>query len=167
MAIENMGRKHITPALIASIDGALNTLETSLLAITNNFSNEDRKKFGSIAEKNKQLANAIQDWNSTQPELRSPDVDWAEYEADFADRKFADTRMHRFETLLRMLSDFKIAHDYDNYHDAIIDYRHAQYKCLTHTPGYAEKVDYLKQFFPAAGKSKKKLSDVAVDAEHP
>ena len=167
MAIENMGRKHITPALITVIDGALNTLETSLLAITNNFSNEDRKKFGSIAEKNKQLANAIQDWNSTQPTLRSPDVDWAEYEADFADRKFADTRMHRFETLLRMLSDFKIAHDYDNYHDAIIDYRHAQYKCLTHTPGYAEKVDYLKQFFPAAGKSKKKVSGVAVDVEHP
>lgn len=43
MAIENMGRKHISPALIASIDGALNILETSLLAITNNFSNEDRK----------------------------------------------------------------------------------------------------------------------------
>jgi len=167
MSIENMGRKHITPALIASIDGALNTLETSLLAITNNFSNEDRKKYGSIAEKNKLLANAVQDWSNNQPTLKSPDVDWAEYEADYADRKFADARIHRFETLLRMLTDFKIAHDYDNYHDAIIDYRHAQYKCLTHTPGYAEKVDYLKQFFPATGKSKKKVSGVAVDVEHP
>ena len=58
----------------------------------------------------------MQDWSNTQPTLISPDIDWAEFEADYADRKFADARIQRFYPLLRILGDYKMVHDYDNYH---------------------------------------------------
>lgn len=47
-----------------------------------------------------------------------------------------------------MLSDFKIVHDYDNYQDVLIDYDYSQYKANTKAPGFTEKVEELKQFFP-------------------
>lgn len=148
MALDNLGRKHITPAQITAIDAALDAVQTAIVAITTNLSPEERNQFGSIDEKNKLLANGVQDWAINQPTLRTPDVDWNEFRADYDDRKFADTRIDRLGTLVRMLKDFKIVHDYDNYQDSLIDYRYSKYKVETNVPGYFDKIEYLKQFFP-------------------
>jgi hypothetical protein len=153
MAIENLGRKHITPAQIVAFDAALDSLYAIAVAITQNLSDEDRLRYGSIQEQNKLLANGVQDWSNVQPTLRSPDLDWVEFNADYGDRKFGDTRIDRMMNVVRMLTDYKIVHDYDNYQDALIDYRHAKYKAETNVPGYTEKVAYLKQFFQNSGNS--------------
>jgi hypothetical protein len=147
MSIGNLGRTHITAAQITAIDTALDAVQAAVTAITQNLSPEERIKFGSIDEKNKLLANGVSDWANTQPTLKSPDVDWTEFRADFEDRKFADTRMDRIATIARMLKDFKIVHDYDNYNDSLVDYKYSKYKAETNVPGFSEKVDYLKQFF--------------------
>lgn len=150
MAIDNLGRKHITPAQITAIDAALDAVQAAVVAITQNLSPEERIKFGSIDEKNKLLANGVQDWSVTQPSLKTPDLDWTEFRADYDDRKFADTRLDRLATITRMLKDFKIVHDYDNYQDSLIDYKYSKYKAETNVAGFSEKVEYLKQFFPNA-----------------
>ena len=151
MPIANLGTKHITAAQITAFDTALDALITIATAVTQNLTEEERSKYGSIQERNKLLANGVQDYSTTQPTLRSPDVDWTEFNADFADRKFADTRADKINTLLRMITDFKIVHDYDNYQDALTDYDYTKYKSGTNTPGYSEKHNYLKQFFPNTG----------------
>lgn len=151
ISIENLGRKHITAAQIAAFDAALDTQISILSAITNNLSDVERQRFSSVNEQNKLLINAVQDFSVTQSALKSPDVDWSEFSMDYADRKFADTREDRLNALLRMLKDFKIVHDFDNYQDALIDKRYTDYKASTNTPGYSEKAEHLRQFFPNTG----------------
>lgn len=151
MALNNLGRLHLTAAQKTAIDAALTTIETNLLAVTQNLSAEERQKYGSINETNKLFVNKDREYFTTQASLASPDVDWVEFEADYQDRTFADTRLDRIATLTRMLSDFKIVHDFDNYQDALTDYDYSKYKAGTKTPGYTEKVDELKQFFPNTG----------------
>lgn len=151
MSIENLGRKHITPEQVAKFDAALTTLIDILTPITQNLDDEERQRFGSINEQNKLLVNSVGDYMRVQPALAAPEVDWAEFELDYADREFADTRLHKLATLERMLSDFKIVHDFDNYQDALTDYRFARYKSETSTPGFTEKTGKLKQFFPNTG----------------
>ena len=151
MALYNLGRLHLTAAQKTAIDAALTTIETNLLAVTQNLSDEERQKYGSVNETNKLFLNKDREYFITQASLASPDVDWVEFEADFQDRTFADTRLDRMATLTRMLSDFKIVHDFDNYKDALTDYNYSKYKAGTKTPGYTEKVDELKQFFPNTG----------------
>ncbi len=151
MALNNLGRFHLTAAQKTAIDTALTTIETNLLTVTQNLSAEERQRFGSINETNKLFVNKTREYYTTQPSLASADVDWVEFEADFQDRTFADTRLDRITTLMRMLSDFKIVHDFDNYQDALTDYDYSKYKAGTKTPGYTEKVDELKQFFPNSG----------------
>lgn len=151
MPIQNLGNKHITAAQITSFDTALDSMITLMTGLTQNLSEEERTKFGSINEHNKLFANAVQDYSTTQPTLRSPDVDWTEFNADYADRKFADTRADKIATLLRMVTDFKIVHDYDNYQDSLTDYNYTKYKSSTNAPGFTEKQNYFKQFFPNTG----------------
>lgn len=148
MSIHNLGRLHFTAAQKTAIDAALTVLETQLLPVTLNLSTEDRTKFGSVKEINKLFVNKDRDYFMNQPNLASPDVDWVEFEADYQDRVFADTRLDRIATITRLFSDFKIAHDYDNYQDGLTDYDYSKYKAGTKTPGFTEKVEELKQFFP-------------------
>lgn len=148
MPVTNLGRLHLTAAQKTTIDNALTAIETQLLTVTMNLSAEERNKFGSVKEYNKLFINKDRDYHLTQPNLDSPDVDWVEFEADFQDRIFADTRLDRIATITRLLSDFKIVHDYDNFQDGLTDYDYAKYKAKTKTPGFSEKVEELKQFFP-------------------
>ena len=148
MPVTNLGRLHLTTAQKTSIDAALTAIETQLLSVTMNLNAEERNKFGSVKEYNKLFVNKDRDYYITQPNLASPDVDWAEFEADFQDRVFADTRLDRIANITRMLSDFKIVHDYDNFQDGLTDYDYSKYKAGTKSPGFTEKVEELKQFFP-------------------
>ena len=148
MPVTNLGRQHLTAAQKTAIDAALTTIETQLLSVTMNLNAEERNKFGSVKEYNKLFVNKDRDYYLTQPNLASPDVDWVEFEADYQDRVFADTRLDRIATITRMLSDFKIVHDYDNFQDGLTDYDFSKYKAGTKAPGFSEKVEELKQFFP-------------------
>ncbi len=147
MAIDNLGRKHLDAQRMQQFDEALTVLIEIIAEVTVNLTDEERVKFAKIQEKRKLFANAIFDMYEVQPDLASPEVDWNEFKADYIDRKFADTRLDRVYSLVRMLSDFKIVHDFDNFQDALIDYHYSQYKSNTNSPGYTEKLNYLKQFF--------------------
>ena len=151
MPIDNLGVKHITTAQITEFDASLDRLIEIGNEITQSFSDEERTRYGSINEKNKLLANSVQDYATNQPDLRSPDVNWVEFNADYADRKFADTRLNKLAQAARLISDFKIAHDYDNYHAALTDYDYTKYKAGAGVPGFTEKAADLKQFFPNTG----------------
>ena len=89
MSLNNLGVYHITPAQKQAIDDALVSIEANLTSVTQNLSNDDRQKFGSINETNKLLVNKCREFQQTQSSLASPDVDWVEFEADFQDRLFA------------------------------------------------------------------------------
>jgi hypothetical protein len=151
MPISNLGFKHLTAAQITELDTHLTAIETIVASITQNLSEQERKKFGSVNEQNKLLVNKCNDYHINQSSLQSPDVDWAEFDKDFTDRTVADTRLNRITNIERMLSDFKIVHDYDNYQAALTDYEYSQYKANSNAPGFTEKVADLKQFFPRTG----------------
>ncbi len=151
MPIDNFGKKHITSAQITQFDAALDTIINVLQTVTQNLTEEDRQRFGSVNEQNKLVVNSVRDYQQTQPVLASPDVNWPEFLLDFADRQFADARANRLQTAMRMLTDFKIVHDFDNYQDSLTDYAYAKYKSDTNTPGFTEKYKDIKQFFPNTG----------------
>jgi hypothetical protein len=148
MPLQNLGNLHLTAAQQTTIETALTSIIDVIKVVTPNFNETDRLKYGSINELNKLLVNKAKDFNVTQPALRSQDVDWTEFDADYADRAFADKSLNTLGSIVRMFNDYKIAHDYDNYQDALTDYQYAQYKASTNTPGFMEKVSEMKQFFP-------------------
>lgn len=153
MSITNLGFKHLTEAQQAEFDNATAVLIAILKDVTQPLDEKQRISFGSINEKNKLFVNKVNDYKVTRPDLSSPDVNWDEFVKDFKDRSFSDTRLNTQMDIVRMLTDFKIVHDYDNYQAALKDYSYTQYKAGGNepTPGFKEKEKELKQFFPRSG----------------
>jgi hypothetical protein len=159
MPIENLAKTHFKSTQKEEINKVLDQVFDLIEDISVNLTAKERSKYGKVGEKGKLLINKVKDFQEVQPELATPDVDWAEFLADYADREFAEMVLSRLKSIELQFLSIKILRDYDNKTDALHDYKYAQYKNrLSTSPGYSYKIDELKQFFPKTGKLKKKES---------
>ena len=147
MGLTNLNAVHLSSAKITAAQDAISSLETALNDITINLSTEDRRRYGSINEQNKLFVNKVYDYNQSQANLSSPEVDWEEFNKDHNSRKNMETMISRLESIITRLNNAKTLHDYDNYQSALVDYSYTTYKAGTSAPGFEDKYRDLKQFF--------------------
>ena len=148
MPFYDLLQQHITSDELSAIDQSLDSLEKVLEIRKRNLTPAERQRFGSINETNKLFVNKVYDYSRTQPGMCSPDVDWKEFNADYQDRVSIETRLTRLKSLVEILENNKILHDFDNFQNALVDYSYTQYKKDTEAAGYVTKYSELKQFFP-------------------
>jgi hypothetical protein len=151
MPFENLNNNHFTPEEKDAVLANLAVIEAVLSPKFKNLSPEERQKYGSVNEQNKLIINKIMDFRNSQPALSSPDVDWAEFAADFDTRAFLQTTMNRMQDVINSLNNNKILHDFDNYQASLTDYEYSRYKMSTKTAGYETKCNELAQFFNRTG----------------
>lgn len=157
MPIDNLGKTHFTAAEITTINQSLEQIRMVLNRMAVNLTAAERRQFSKIGEQNKLLVNKVKDYHESQPQLQSPEIDWAEFEKDYTDRTEASGMLAKMRELENLLLGIKILRDFDNYTDALRDYKYAQYKNnFANQIGYTNKIAALKVFFPKTGKTKKK-----------
>ena len=147
MPLTNLNSAHLTEAEVTAAQNALTELENALAIITVQLTPEDRQKYGSINEQNKLLVNKVKDFRQSNPNLSVSDVDWDEFDKDFASRNVFESLINRLNALAIKLQGAKILHDYDNYQAALDDYAYTTYRAATGADGYENKYNELKQFF--------------------
>ncbi|MCG8409713.1 MAG: hypothetical protein MI739_00320 [Bacteroidales bacterium] len=145
--LKNLIKVHITEEEKTLIDTAIDSLETNLSDKVVNLTGSERKRYGSISEQNKLFVNKVFYYSKDQSSLRSPDVDWDEFNKDYISRNLLEGYISRIKNLLDGLENTKTLHDHDCYQAALDDYSYTNYKIGTSTPGYEEKQNELKQFF--------------------
>lgn len=151
MPFENLNNNHYLATEKTSILAAVVSLENSLSPKFKNLNPDERKKYGSINEQNKLIVNKVMDYRTSTPALSTPDVDWAEFQADYDSRDFIQKLMNRLQNIIDSLNNNKILHDYDNYQAALTDYGFSQYKASTKVAGFENKVAEIGQFFSRSG----------------
>nr|WP_090000437.1 hypothetical protein [Chryseobacterium taichungense] len=147
MGLTNLNSTHLSSTKITAAQDAIALLESALAEITINLSAADRKKYGSINEQNKLFVNKVHDYFQNQPNLSSPDVDWAEFERDYTSRNHMEGMISRLESIITRLNNAKTLHDFDNYQYALDDYSFTAYRAGTAAVGFEDKFRDLKQFF--------------------
>ena len=147
MPLTNLNSAHLTEAQVTAAQNALTELENALAIITVQLTPEDRQKYGSINEQNKLLVNKVKDFRQSNPNLSVSDVDWDEFDKDFASRNVFESLINRLNALVIKQQGAKILHDYDNYQAALDDYAYTTYRAATGADGYENKYNELKQFF--------------------
>ena len=155
MSITNLNNQHLNDEQVKAINDALTQLETTLKSLNINLTPEDRHRYGRVNEQNKLFINKINDFAHSQPELKSPDVDWEEFHRDFKSREALEKILNRLNTAASRVSNAKILYDFDNYQDALEDYAYTSFRAKSKQVGYEVKYNECKQFF---AKSRKKLS---------
>lgn len=153
MSLNNLNNVHLTEQQITAINQALTALENALRPLKVNLTPEDRTKYGRVNEQNKLFINKIHDFATSQPELRSPDVDWAEFEKDYKTRGVCEKVISKLEKLTTDVKNRKILGDFDNHQDALTDYAYTSYKAGTKDTGYEDKQRECKQFFARTKKN--------------
>jgi uncharacterized FlgJ-related protein len=151
MFLNNLNSDHLTAAEKADALAKLSSLESVFATHLVSLSKEDRQKYGSVNEQNKLVVNKIRDYKTNQPDLSTPDVDWAEFENDYQSREFSEAIINRLKSIVEGLENKKILHDFDNYTDALKDYGYSQYQAGGNKPGYQVKIDEVAQFFNRTG----------------
>ncbi len=154
MPFQDLNNNHIPPAVKNQIIVLGDQMEALIKPYLRNLSSEENGKVGKISETNKLFVNKDRDYHVSQPALDSPDVNWVEFEADYESRQFYELGALRFESLAKAMTETRRLHDYDNYQNALLDYKYAQYKDSTQAGlGYDSKVEELGQFFTGGGPS--------------
>ncbi len=163
MAIKNLNNTHLSEEQKVAAKQALQNLEATLDMLTINLTPEDRNKYGRVNEQNKLFINKVHDFAQEQPELRSFDVDYNEFFADYESRYFLEKLINRLNSLVTRAYNAKILHDYDNYQDALSDYAYTSFRAGSNAVGFEDKYHELKQFF---SKSKKKNDEDSESTEN-
>lgn len=151
--IQNLNNTHIAPEADAKMNEGITAIETTSREFLMNLTADERRRYGSINEQNKLFVNKTWDYAQRQPELRSPDVDWEEFENDFTDRALLESYIARLQKIIDGLNNAKTLHDFDNFQAALDDYAYTSYKTQTAAPGYETKQRELKQFFSRTQKN--------------
>ena len=157
MPIENLGKNHFTAAEKTQLDDAVNAVLQLIKPKTYNLTAKERSKYGKVGDKKKLLIDKTKEYHQNMPALQSPDINWDEFEVDYATRHFAEQKILQLQSAVQMMLNIKILHDHDNYQDALRDYRFATYKNkFGNQSGYEVKINEMKVFFPKTGKKHKK-----------
>ena len=107
MPLDNLGMQKLTPdAILATID-LVNQLDAALGSDMVNLSPEERQKYGSINEQNKLLVNKVKEYQSNQPKLASPDVDWDKFKEDYQAREAIEGIVLRLKEIIKGLENTK------------------------------------------------------------
>lgn len=163
MPINNLNNSHLTNAQVTEIQNAITALENALAMLTITLTPEERRTYGSVNEQNKLLVNKVWDFRRDSPNLSVPDLDWDEFERDYASRQLMESIQNRLGALQERIKNTKILHDYDNFQSALEDYAYTSYKAGSQAPGYETKMNELKQFFARSGKGNNPI----VEGENP
>ncbi|MCM5663773.1 hypothetical protein [Galbibacter mesophilus] len=152
--MKNVIETKLTPEIMQNILLKIKELEEATEGLLVALTEEERTKYGSINELNKLVVDKVYDHHKRNPELSSKDIDWTEFKSDREARVFYENAGARIKGIGYRMESTKILHDYDNYHDALLDYNHAKYKKEAGAPGYTEKVAEISQFFPRSAKQR-------------
>jgi hypothetical protein len=142
-----MGKKkkkektHLSTEQVEFINTTISFLEGAFETTFSNLVGDERGTHGSICEQNRLLIYKVGDYAATQPELRSPNVDWEEFAKDFTSRIVLEGFIERLQKLLDGFDNAKSQYDFDNYIAALDDYSYATDMC------YKQKAKELKKYF--------------------
>lgn len=154
MAILNLNNVHLSEEQKKAVNEALKALATAMEPININLTPEERNRYGRVNEQNKLFVSKVRDFAQQSTELRTSEVDWAEFEKDYASRNFLEGVINQLNNLATRATNAKTLHDYDNYQDALQDYAYTSYRAGSSAVGFEDKYKELKQFFKRPRKSK-------------
>jgi len=148
MPFLNFESRHFSEAEETAINDLIQQLQGALSGKLATLTPEERQQYGSINEQNKLIVNKVKDYRDSSPQLSSPEVDWEEFDKDYASRGFIQSVFDRLEELGRGVDNAKILHDWDNYQASLIDYQYTVYRDDSGSPGFHTKRNEIRQFFP-------------------
>ena len=159
MAIDNLISVEFTEQELTILGNALNEIAQLLSGKVINLTPEERKQYGSIADKNKIFVDKCKAYMEQNIDTLPKTIDKHEFDKDYKARQQIEEPLRKLLQLAEMLSDTKILLDFDNYNGSLSYYRYVKFLATQNTPGITSIYADLNQHFQSMGKRNKKTPD--------
>ncbi len=152
MALDNLLSVSFTSEELTKITGAIEQLNTVLSGKVVNLTPEERRQYGSIADRNKLLVDKAKFYMEKAPQTVPQTIDKAEFDRDYAARGQVEAPLRELSMVTEKLRDTKTLLDFDNLQAALNYYRYVRYLASQNEPGTTTIYQDLKQHYPGGGK---------------
>lgn len=152
MALDNLISVSFTSEELTKISAAIEQINTVLKDKAINLTPEDRRQYGSIADRNKLLVDKAKFYMEKAPHTVPKTIDKAEFDHDYAARGQVEAPLRELTMVAEKLRDTKTLLDYDNLQTAMAYYRYVKYLASQNEPGTTTIYQDLKLHYPGGGK---------------
>lgn len=157
MALDNLITVVFTEEEIAQINAAIDSINTVLEGKAVNLTPDERRQYGSIADKNKTLVDKAKFYMEKMPETLPKTIDKEEFDRDYVARQQLESPLRRLGIVAEKLRDTKTLLDFDNLQTTLTYYRYVKYLASENEPGttsiYQDMALHYKSGRPAGGTS--------------
>lgn len=119
-----------------------------------NLTPEERRQYGSIADRNKILVDKAKFYMETAPQTVPQTIDKAEFDRDYVAREALDTPLKELKVAVEKLEDLKILLDFDNFQSSLSYYRFIKYLSKQNEPGTTAIYQDMSQHYHGGRKKK-------------
>lgn len=165
MALDNLISVSFTDEELTKISTAIEQINTILKGKAINLTPEDRRQYGSIADRNKLLVDKAKFYMEKAPTTVPKTIDKAEFDRDYAARGQVETPLRELTMVAEKLRDTKTLLDYDNLQVAQAYYRYVKFLADQNEPGTTTIYQDLKQHYHGGRKAADK--DKQPDGKQP
>lgn len=149
MALDNLISVEFTNEQLAKINQAIALLNEVLAGKSVNLTPEERKQYGSIADRNKVLVDKVKFYMAAAPETVPRTINKVEFEQDYIARAQIENPLKALQLVTEKMSDTKVLLDFDNFQATLAYYRYVKYLADQNEPGTTTIYQDLRQHYSA------------------
>ena len=151
MAIDNTISIVFTDAEIEKINQGIALLNEVLEGKAVNLSPEERRQYGSIADRNKLLVDKAKFYMEKAPHTLPRTIDKAEFDRDYVARAQLEAPLRELMIVAEKLRDTKTLLDFDNLQSSLTYYRYVKYLASENEPGMTSIYEDMKLHYGRGG----------------
>ena len=153
MAIDNLITVEFTEEELATINEAIDNINTVLEGKAVNLTPDERRQYGSIADRNKTLVDKAKFYMEKSPETLPKTIDKEEFDRDYAAREQLETPLRRLNMVTKKIRDTKTLLDFDNLQTTLTYYRYVRYLASENEPGSTTIYQDMSQHYKGGRKT--------------
>ncbi len=147
MALDNLISITLTNSEVQTINNAINSINRVLEKKVINLTPEERRQYGSIADRNKLLVDKCKNYMEQNPETIPQVIDKAEFDRDYKARQQLEKPLMQLARISEKLQDTKTLLDHDNYQASLAYYRYIKYLASENEAGTTSIYKDLKKHY--------------------
>ncbi len=136
---------------IEKMNSAIALLNEALEGKAVNLTPEERRQYGSIADRNKILVDKAKFYMEKAPQTMPRTIDKAEFDRDYAARTLLEAPLRELTIVTEKLRDTKTLLDFDNLQSTLAYYRYVKYLASENEPGTTSIYQDMKQHYQRGG----------------
>ena len=147
MAIDNIISVSFSDEDVEKMNAAIRILNEVMEGKAVNLTPEERRQYGSIADRNKLLVDKAKFYMEKAPQTMPRTIDKAEFDRDYAARAQIEAPLRELTIVAEKLRDTKTLLDFDNLQNTLAYYRYVKYLASENEPGTTSIYQDMKQHY--------------------